>query len=98
MLIVTQRRATSPVPGDFGAPLRPGKDAGKLAAGIVAGAAVLRRKAVPGITREIAEPGTLPKISAYPGKTTVASAAAFYWAASRPDYVNVESRRDGSNA
>jgi hypothetical protein len=52
----------------------------------------------PAIAREIAEPGTLTQSLCAPWQNDYRECACFYWAANRPDYVNVESRPDGSSA
>lgn len=52
----------------------------------------------PTISREIAEPGALTQSLCAPWQNDYRECACFYWAANRPDYVNVESRPDGSSA
>ncbi len=51
----------------------------------------------PVISREIAEPGALTQSLCAPWQNDYRECACFYWAANRPDYVNVESRPDGSS-
>jgi hypothetical protein len=50
------------------------------------------------IARQIAEPGDLTQSLCAPWQNDYRECACFYWAASRPDYVNVETRPDGSSA
>jgi len=50
------------------------------------------------IAREIAEPGALTQSLCAPWQNDYRECACFYWAANRPDFVNVESRPDGSSA
>jgi hypothetical protein len=50
------------------------------------------------IAREIAEPGQLTQSLCSPWQNDYRECACFYWAASRPDYVNVEVRPDGTSA
>jgi hypothetical protein len=52
----------------------------------------------PVISRQIAEPGALTQSLCAPWQNDYRECACFYWAANRPDYVNVESRPDGSSA
>lgn len=52
----------------------------------------------PVISREIAEPGALTQSLCAPWQNDYRECACFYWAANRPDFVNVESRPDGSSA
>jgi hypothetical protein len=51
----------------------------------------------PVISKEIAEPGALTQSLCAPWQNDYRECACFYWAANRPDYVNVESRPDGSS-
>jgi hypothetical protein len=50
------------------------------------------------IAREIAAPGQLTQSLCSPWQNDYRECACFYWAASRPDYVNVEVRPDGTSA
>lgn len=50
------------------------------------------------IAREIADPGQLTQSLCSPWQNDYRECACFYWAASRPDYVNVEVRPDGTSA
>jgi hypothetical protein len=54
------------------------------------------RRAV--IAREIAPPGALTQSLCSPWQNDYRECACFYWAATRPDYVNVEARPDGTSA
>lgn len=49
------------------------------------------------IARAIAEPGALTQSLCAPWQNDYRECACFYWAANRPDYVNVEPRADGSS-
>jgi hypothetical protein len=49
------------------------------------------------IARDIAEPGALTQSLCAPWQNDYRECACFYWAANRPDYVNVEARPDGSS-
>jgi hypothetical protein len=49
------------------------------------------------IAREIAPPGVLSESLCSPWQNDYRECACFYWAASRPDYVNVEPRGDGTS-
>src|SRR6478609_7292052 len=48
------------------------------------------------IAREIAEPGALTQSLCAPWQNDYRECACFYWAATRPDFVNVEVRPDGT--
>jgi hypothetical protein len=48
------------------------------------------------IAREIAEPGALTQSLCAPWQNDYRECACFYWAANRPDFVNVEVRPDGT--
>jgi hypothetical protein len=50
------------------------------------------------ISREIAEPGALTQSLCAPWQNDYRECACFYWAANRPDFVNVEVRPDGMAA
>jgi hypothetical protein len=50
------------------------------------------------IARDIAEPGALTQSLCAPWQNDYRECACFYWAANRPDYVNVEPRADGASA
>jgi hypothetical protein len=50
------------------------------------------------IARDIAEPGALTQSLCAPWQNDYRECACFYWAANRPDYVNVEPRADGTSA
>jgi hypothetical protein len=50
------------------------------------------------IAREIAEPGALTQSLCAPWQNDYRECACFYWAANRPDYVNVEPRADGASS
>jgi hypothetical protein len=50
------------------------------------------------IARDIAEPGALTQSLCAPWQNDYRECACFYWAANRPDYVNVEPRADGSSS
>jgi len=54
------------------------------------------KKAV--IARDIAPPGALTQSLCSPWQNDYRECACFYWAATRPDYVNVEPRSDGTSA
>ena len=54
------------------------------------------RRAV--IARDLAEPGALTQSLCSPWQNDYRECACFYWAATRPDYVNVEARPDGTSA
>jgi hypothetical protein len=54
------------------------------------------RRAV--IARDIAPPGALTQSLCSPWQNDYRECACFYWAATRPDYVNVEARPDGTSA
>ena len=49
------------------------------------------------IARELAEPGALTQSLCSPWQNDYRECACFYWAASRPDYVNVETGEDGAS-
>jgi hypothetical protein len=49
------------------------------------------------IARDIAEPGALTQSLCSPWQNDYRECGCFYWAASRPDFVNVEIRDDGSS-
>lgn len=53
------------------------------------------RRAV--IAKDIAEPGALSQSLCSPWQNDYRECACFYWAATRPDYVNVEARPDGTS-
>jgi hypothetical protein len=55
----------------------------------------VKRRAV--IARELAEPGEMTQSLCSPWQNDYRECACFYWAASRPDYVNVEPRTDGTS-
>jgi hypothetical protein len=50
------------------------------------------------IARDIAPPGQLTQSLCSPWQNDYRECACFYWAATRPDYVNVEPRPDGTSA
>jgi hypothetical protein len=50
------------------------------------------------IARDIAEPGALTQSLCAPWQIDYRECACFYWAANRPDFVNVEIKPDGSSA
>ncbi|HEX8737649.1 MAG TPA: hypothetical protein VF721_20120 [Pyrinomonadaceae bacterium] len=50
------------------------------------------------IARDIAPPGQLTQSLCSPWQNDYRECACFYWAATRPDYVNVEARPDGTSA
>lgn len=50
------------------------------------------------VARELAEPGALTQSLCAPWQNDYRECACFYWAANRPDYVNVEPRTDGTSA
>jgi hypothetical protein len=52
----------------------------------------------PVIAREIAAPGELTQSLCSPWQNDYRECGCFYWAASRPDFVNIEPRRDGTGA
>jgi len=52
----------------------------------------------PVIARDIAEPGALTQSLCAPWQIDYRECACFYWAANRPDFVNVEMQPDGSSA
>ena len=54
------------------------------------------RRAV--ISKELAPPGALTQSLCSPWQNDYRECACFYWAATRPDYVNVEARPDGTSA
>ena len=54
---------------------------------------VTQRRAV--IARELVQPGDLTQSLCSPWQNDYRECACFYWAASRPDYVNIEPRPDG---
>lgn len=54
------------------------------------------RRAV--ISKEMAPPGALTQSLCSPWQNDYRECACFYWAATRPDYVNVEARPDGTSA
>lgn len=54
------------------------------------------RRAV--IARDVAPPGALTQSLCSPWQNDYRECACFYWAATRPDYVNVEARPDGTSA
>ncbi len=49
------------------------------------------------IARDIAPPGALTQSLCSPWQNDYRECACFYWAATRPDYVNVEARPDGTS-
>ncbi|HEX8600918.1 MAG TPA: hypothetical protein VF952_20650 [Chloroflexia bacterium] len=49
------------------------------------------------INRDIAEPGQLSESLCSPWQNDYRECGCYYWAASRPDFVNVESRPDGTS-
>jgi hypothetical protein len=49
------------------------------------------------ISREIAEPGALTQSLCAPWQNDYRECSCFYWAANRPDYVNVEPSADGAS-
>jgi hypothetical protein len=49
------------------------------------------------IARDIAPPGQLTQSLCSPWQNDYRECACFYWAATRPDYVNVEARSDGTS-
>ncbi len=51
----------------------------------------------PVISRELAPPGELTQSLCSPWQSDYRECACFYWAANRPDYVNVEAGPDGSS-
>src|SRR5260370_44158 len=50
------------------------------------------------IARDIAEPGALTQSLCAPWQNDYRECACFYWAANRPDFVNVEVGTNGSSA
>jgi hypothetical protein len=52
---------------------------------------------LPVIARDIAPPGQLTQSLCSPWQNDYRECACFYWAATRPDYVNVEARPDGTS-
>lgn len=52
----------------------------------------------PVIARDIAVPGQLSQSLCSPWQNDYRECSCFYWAASRPDFVNVEARPDGTSA
>jgi hypothetical protein len=50
------------------------------------------------IKRELLEPGELTQSLCSPWQNDYRECSCYYWAASRPDYVNVEARVDGTSA
>jgi hypothetical protein len=50
------------------------------------------------ISRDMADPGELTQSLCSPWQNDYRDCACFYWAASRPDYVNVEPGKDGKSA
>jgi hypothetical protein len=50
------------------------------------------------IAKEIAPPGALTQSLCSPWQNDYRECACFYWAATRPDYVNVEARPDGTSS
>jgi hypothetical protein len=50
------------------------------------------------IKRELLEPGELTQSLCSPWQNDYRECSCYYWAASRPDYVNVEPRVDGTSA
>jgi len=52
----------------------------------------------PTIARDLVGPGDLTQSLCAPWQNDYRECACFYWAANRPDYVNVEPRPDGSSA
>jgi hypothetical protein len=50
------------------------------------------------IARDIAEPGALTQSLCAPWQNDYRECACFYWAANRPDYVNVEPTASGASA
>jgi hypothetical protein len=57
-----------------------------------------QRERRPAIARELAPPGALTQSLCAPWQYDYRYCACFYWAATRPDYVNVEPRTDGTSA
>lgn len=55
-------------------------------------------KGAPTIARDLVGPGDLTQSLCAPWQNDYRECACFYWAANRPDYVNVEPRADGSSA
>lgn len=53
------------------------------------------RRAV--IAKDVAPPGELTQSLCSPWQNDYRECACFYWAATRPDYVNVEARPDGTS-
>ncbi|MCW3055340.1 MAG: hypothetical protein JWN14_4510, partial [Chthonomonadales bacterium] len=53
---------------------------------------------MPTIARDIAAPGQLTQSLCSPWQNDYRECACFYWAASRPDYVNVEPTAEGTSA
>jgi hypothetical protein len=51
----------------------------------------------PVISRDLVSPGELTQSLCSPWQNDYRECACFYWAASRPDYVNVEARPDGTS-
>jgi hypothetical protein len=51
----------------------------------------------PVMAKDIAHPGTLTQSLCSPWQNDYRECACFYWAATRPDYVNVETRPDGTS-
>jgi hypothetical protein len=50
------------------------------------------------IKRELLEPGELTQSLCSPWQNDYRECSCYYWAASRPDYVNVEAKKDGTSA
>jgi hypothetical protein len=50
------------------------------------------------IKRELLQPGELTQSLCSPWQNDYRECSCYYWAASRPDYVNVEARTDGTSA
>ena len=50
------------------------------------------------INRELVQPGELTQSLCSPWQNDYLECACYYWAASRPDYVNVEAQSDGTSA
>jgi hypothetical protein len=51
----------------------------------------------PAIARELVPPGALTQSLCAPWQFDYRACACYYWAATRPDYVNVEARSDGTS-
>jgi hypothetical protein len=53
---------------------------------------------LPVISRELAPPGSLSQSLCSPWQNDYRECGCFYWAATRPDYVNIEAQPDGTSA